>query len=200
MAQVIDHSAAGSGRGCPSGHKSGTTTGHERFTSGDLSEAAYQNLLRSARSRLRRYPSDDLDPVSLVSECWLKLRERWPRPPRRGNDDRYQATASLAMQQILIDYQRRRSASKRGAGALHLSLNEQLIGGCEAEHREMRLDLHRAVGTLRSSSPRQARVLLLRVVVGLTNDEAARRLGRSLRSTERDWAQARRQVTRLMHA
>jgi RNA polymerase sigma factor (TIGR02999 family) len=165
-----------------------------------LSGEAYEKLLRSARSRLRHFPSGELDAVSLVSECWLKLRERWPQPPQRGDDDRYQATASVAMQQILIDYQRRRTAAKRGAGATHLSLNEQVTGYCETEARELSLDLHRAVGKLKATSPRQARVLLLRVVGGLTNDETARRLGRSLRSTERDWARARRRVSRLIHA
>jgi DNA-directed RNA polymerase specialized sigma24 family protein len=121
-------------------------------------------------------------------------------PPNGGDDDRYQATASLAMQQILIDSQRRRTTAKRGSGVAVLPLDEQITGYCETEARETRLDLHRAVGKLRATSPRQARVLLLRVVGGLTNDETARRLGRSLRSTERDWAQARRQVSRLIHA
>lgn len=167
---------------------------------GDLSREAYRKLLRSARCRLRRFPGSDLDAVSLVSECWLKLHERWPEPPGRGDDERYQATASLAMQQILIDHQRWVTAVKRGAGASHLSLDEQLTGCCETQARELGLDLHRAVGNLAATSPRLARVLRLRVADGLTNRETARRLGRSLRSTERDWAQARRQVTALIHA
>jgi len=179
------------------GHRNARDAG---MTPGGLSSAAYGKLLRSAQYRLARFPGTGMDAVGLVSECWMKLHQHWPEPPARGDDAQYQATASVAMQQILIDRQRRHTAEKRGSGATHLTLNEQTMAPAGADEKDLGIDLQRAVRDLSAASPRLARVLMLRVFGGFTNGETAQRTGRSLRSTERDWALARRHMTEFLLA
>ena len=75
----------------------------------------YQELHRAAHHQLAaRRPGDTLNTTALVHEAYLKL----VGSTRAEFQDRqhFMAVAARAMRQILVDYARRGSAGKRGAG------------------------------------------------------------------------------------
>ena len=155
----------------------------------------YYDMLRSARQRLTLFPNETMTPEELVSEAWLKL---YPSVTTKCVDsaDRFQATASLAMKQILIDRYRASQTAKRGAGARHLPL-EEAHAGCPSKNGN-RVDINFALERLQDSRPNLLQVVLLRALGGMTCQETARICQRSLRSTERDWRNGRNLLQRWL--
>lgn len=147
----------------------------------------YQDLRRIARNHLRRHQAGiTLDTTAVVHEAYLKLasgRGVW--------DDRahFFALASTAMRQLLVDHARRRHADKRGGGAVHVTLSH--ADGVSTEPALDVLALNDALTALAAIDPLLERVVECRFFAGLSVDECALALDRSVRSVERDWARAR---------
>lgn len=131
--------------------------------------------------------SEVIDTTGLVHECYL----RFLNSGELAVNDRahFFNLAARVMRQLLCDYARERLAAKRGGGAPHLELRESdAAERAEAEHC---LAVDQALQRLAELHPRQARVVECRFFAGLTEEETAEAMDRSLRSVQRDWKTAR---------
>lgn len=149
--------------------------------SGRLLERIYADLRQIARARLRHERADTLETTALVHEAWLAMA----RQEQASFDNRrhYFAYAAKAMRHILVDRARQRGAAKR-----------QVPQGETSGARDGALDLaaiDQALGRLGALSARLARVVELRLFVGLSSGEIAAVLGLTERTVERDWLKAR---------
>ncbi|WP_295361930.1 ECF-type sigma factor [Arenimonas sp.] len=148
----------------------------------------YAQLRSLARRHIARWgPGVTASPTTIVHEAYLRLSGHgggyW--------DDRahFLAVASRAMRQLLVDKARRRTAGKRGGGALHLV--ELEVAGDEPVAPDTLLSVEDALCALEQHDASLARVVECRFYAGLSVAETALALGRSQRSIERDWTRAR---------
>lgn len=142
------------------------------------------DLRRLARRSLRRERNHHtLQPTALVNEAWLRLEaEHGMRWRDRGH---FFAVAAQLMRFILVDYARRRLASKRGGDLCRVPLSEALE---LADHRAGDLvQIDEALSRLERVDARKARVATLRLFAGASVEETAQSLGVSGVTVMRDW-------------
>ena len=124
-----------------------------------------------------------LQPTALVHEAFLKLLQL--DRIRLQDRQHFFALAATAIRRLAVSHARRHRAQKRGGGREPVTLDEAAIGTAAAPASF--LDLHDALGELRSIHARPARVIELRYFTGLSLDEIAEVTGYSRRTVCRDW-------------
>jgi RNA polymerase sigma factor (TIGR02999 family) len=147
----------------------------------------YADLEVIARAHLRG-GANSLEPRGLVHELYLKLARSSIDARDRKH---FFAAAALAMRQILIDRARRRHADKRGGHALRVTLSMATNQSSEADL----VAINDALRRLEELSPRQARVVEMRCLLGLSVAETASALEVSERTVRGDWRVARAWLT-----
>lgn len=153
-----------------------------------LFPAVYDELRELARRLFRRQqPDHTLQPTALVHEAYLRLVDQ-SRDAVEGRTHFFNV-AALAMRQILADHARRRRAAKRGGEWARVSLGHVKAGGTRVEIDLIALD--DALTRLARLDERQARIVELRFLAGLTTKETASVIGVSRRTVELDWRMAR---------
>ena len=175
------------------------TTPEDRRAVDALFSRTYEELRRLAAAIRRDDARATINPTALVNEAWLKLSAA---PPADSLSPlHFKRVAARAMRQVLVEAARRRSADKRGGGALALSLS--LAGDSPASDHDPAaaplaptradelLALDQALTTLARMSPRQAAVVESRWFGGLEAAETAELLGVSEATVVRDWRAAR---------
>jgi len=154
----------------------------------DLLPQVYAELRRLAASltgKLR--PGQTLQPTALVHEAYLRLvRDHDPGWEGRRH---FFGAAAQAMREILIEQARRKGSAKRGGGAQRVELGEGLAL-IEPPADDL-LALDEAIGQLRAEKPHLAEVVQLRYYAGLTVEETAAAVGRSVSTVAREWRFAR---------
>jgi RNA polymerase sigma-70 factor (ECF subfamily) len=153
-----------------------------------LLDLLYGELRQLAERAMRNERAGHtLQPTALVHEAWLRLIGD------AGTDwdsrSRFLGLAATAMRNVLIDHARRRQTTKRGDDPLRVELDEVLAAYQERATDVLRLD--EALERLAQRDPELARIVELRFFGGLTVEETARVLGRTLRQVERAWVIAR---------
>ena len=137
-----------------------------------------------------------LQPTELVNEAYLRLVAA-DQVPWQGRAHFFGA-AARAMRQILVDWARRRSATKRGGDWQRVTLHPDLV--IEPAALPDLLDLDDCLNRLAELDPRMAQVVELRVFGDLTGRDIAVVLGVSERTVDNEWAVAkkwlRRELTR----
>jgi RNA polymerase sigma factor (TIGR02999 family) len=135
-----------------------------------------------------------LQPTALVHEAYLRLVDQ----TRAGWLDRahFFNIAAKAMRQILVDHARRRRAAKRGGNWGRISLAQ--VGTNSPASEVDVLDLDEALTELAALDERQARIVELRFLAGLTVEETAAVLGISARTVKLRWRQARAWLRRRL--
>lgn len=131
-------------------------------------------------------PGHTLQTTALVGEAYLRLvkqKVRWQ------NREHFFAIAAQLMRRILVDHARAHAYAKRGGGAPEIELNEAMVMAKDRAAEMVALD--DALEKLKAFDARKARVVELRFFGGLTVDEAARVLGVSPNTVDRDWSTAR---------
>lgn len=145
--------------------------------------------LLAERALRRLDQAVSLHPSDLVQESVIKLL----RSAGDSVDSTHlRALAASIVGKTLIDYQRVRMADKRGrreTDNVSITIMNRLIDAGPAQIDV--LALHEAMRKLESASPRAARIVEMRVLGGLTEDEVATVLGVSRPTVSRDWATAR---------
>lgn len=161
---------------------------HPKPVSDDLLTIAYDELRSIAAGVLgRKSDGDTLQPTALVHELYLRLAKR--------NDCQWQdrahflATAAKAMRQILIDHARRKRADKRGGGWRRVTLSKTLDLAPVIDMDLVTLD--DALESLAQLHERQARIVELRFLAGMTIPEVAHVLEVSEKTVKDDWRMAR---------
>lgn len=162
-----------------------------------LMPLVYVELRRLARSRLGSERSDHtLNTTALVHEAYMKLADQ----TRINWQSRAQffALASQAMRRILVDYARRRNASKRGGNNV-ISIRE-----VDSVAAEMKTDdlvaLDEALTRLGAIDARQSQIVECRFFGGLSIEETAKVVGVSTATVKREWAVARAWLYRALNS
>jgi RNA polymerase sigma factor (TIGR02999 family) len=167
-------------------------TPEERKQLDHLFSLTYEELRRVAASVRRGDPSATLNTTALVNEAWLKLAAS----PGFSSMSRlhFKRIAARAMRQLLVEAARRRTADKRGGGALVLSL-EDADGSLATDAQEL-LELNTALDQLARLNPRQALMVEARFFGGFDSAETASMLEISEATLLRDWRMARAWLSR----
>jgi RNA polymerase sigma factor (TIGR02999 family) len=145
--------------------------------------------LRSLAAALtaRLAPGQTLQATALVHEAYLRLvRDRDPGWEGRRH---FFGAAARAMREILIEQARRKDSLKRGGGGRRIELTEGLAF-IEPPADDL-LALDEAIGQLQLEKPHLAEIVLLRYFTGLSVEETAGIVGRSVSTVTREWRFAR---------
>jgi RNA polymerase sigma factor (TIGR02999 family) len=128
-----------------------------------------------------------LQPTALVNEAYLRLADH----AEIMSNDRCQVMglAARIMRNILVDHARTHRAAKRGAGAMQVTLNEDIVATSESLVDVLAVD--DALNRLAALDQRQADILEYHFFAGLTFEEIAQQLSLSTRTVKRDWTMAR---------
>lgn len=155
----------------------------------------YEDLRALARAQLvRERPDHTLQPTALVHEAYLRLvdqnRASW------RNRSQFYCLAARQFRRILVDYARRRGASKRGGDAVRVPL--ELAENLGSKNPPDLLEVSLALEELEGLDPELVQVVELRVYGGMTRDEIAEALGLSPSTVVRRWRVARARLTQLL--
>jgi RNA polymerase sigma factor (TIGR02999 family) len=154
----------------------------------ELLPELYAELRRLAAALTGKLlPGQTLQPTALVHEAYLRLVKN--RDPGWEGRRHFFGAAAQAMREILIEQARRKDCRKRGGGAQRVELSEGLA--LIEPPAEDLLALDEAIEQLRAHKPHLAEVVLLRYYTGLSVEETADVIGRSVSSVTRDWRFAR---------
>ena len=158
-----------------------------------LFPAVYQELQQMAQNQLyHERKGHTINATSLVHEVYFKLIDQ--RNVTWQNRAHFFGIAGQAMRRILINYANSRAAQKRGSGMPNITLAENL--GEDFIKPDELIDLDEALKKLEKINERQSKIIEYWFFVGLTHEEIAEVLKKSLPTVRRDWRLARAWLTR----
>jgi RNA polymerase sigma-70 factor, ECF subfamily len=164
--------------------------GGDREALDELMPLVDGELRRIARSFMRRQPpGHTLQPTALVNEAFIKVFH--DAEPQLADRAHFLALMARVMRQILVDHARAHVAAKRGGHARPAPWDTNIEVASERGGQLKLLDLHRALDALGRENELLARVLEMHYFGGMTADEAALALGRSVHSVRHDIRAAR---------
>jgi RNA polymerase sigma-70 factor, ECF subfamily len=134
-----------------------------------------------------------LQPTALAHEAYIRLATTATVDDRV----RFLALAAVTIRHILVDHARKRSALKRGGGAV-AAMDASLLAASSSGVDV--LDFDQALERLARMGEREAAIVVLRIYGGLTLEEAADAMGISTRTAASDWALARAFLRRELSA
>ena len=158
-----------------------------------LFPAVYRDLEKIAMAQVRGGQS--IEPRGLVHELYIRLTST---PLDARDRKHFYAIAAVAMRQILVDRARKRKAGKRGGQ----HAQRVTITGL-ADNEDKGIDviaIDAALEKLEKLSARQARIVELRCLLGLSVEETAETLGVSERTVAAEWRLARAWLSRELEA
>jgi RNA polymerase sigma-70 factor (ECF subfamily) len=146
----------------------------------ELMELLYGELHRIAVQRLRHErPDHTLQPTALVNEAYVKIFD--PANSQFTDRAHFLAFASRIMRHILVDYARERGAEKRGGHDQRTTIKPGMDVAIQGVDEAVQLlDLDRAIESLAVDSPFPAQVIEMRYFGGMTAEETAEAVGRSV--------------------
>ncbi len=150
----------------------------------------------AARQLANERRGHTLQPTELVHEAYLRLtqqaRVQWKSRMH------FLAIGAQTIRRVIVDYARNRGRAKRGGGMARVTLHEAIA--LSSRRGDDLAALDEALERLAALDPRQARIIQLRFVGGMTVDEVAAATGLSKRTIEGEWTMARswlrRELTR----
>ncbi len=151
----------------------------------------YQELRQLAARRFsKESPGQTLQATALVHEAYLRLV---------GGEDqnwsgRYHffSAAAEAMRRILIENARRKKSLRHGGGRKRIGFDEAILTQEENDtSADDLIALDEALKKLSKKDKNKADLVKLRYFAGLTSDQAAKILGISPSTADRDWSYAR---------
>ena len=154
----------------------------------ELFAAAYQELRRLARARLRdRGRNTVLETTSLVHECYLRFVGAGEL---RAEDRRaFFAYASQVMRSVILNSVRERQAERRGGDVPPLTLSTIKVDLSGDESTVLKV--HEALEVLEQADSRLAQVAQMRYFGGYTEREIAETLNVTEHTVRSDWDRAR---------
>ena len=150
-----------------------------------LVQPELQRLAHRYMSRER--PGHTLQTTALLDDAYLQLADK--THPQWQNRAHFFAIAAQLMRRIMIDHARQRQASKRGGGAIRVTLDE--AAAVTQTRADELLALDEAMEKLATFDRRKAQVVEMRYFGGLTMEEIADVLKIHVNTAKRDWAVAR---------
>jgi RNA polymerase sigma factor (TIGR02999 family) len=163
-------------------------------TAGDrIFTLLYDDFKGKAHLILRSGGRQTLCTTELVNETWLRLRGQFHSVTTRLH---YCNLAARAMRQVLVDRARSRSADKRGAGELPLSLQELDAVAGDNPYEVLLLD--QVMHVLDKVDTSLSQLAQLHLFAGLSIAEIATLQGANERTVFRKWRTARMALLQLM--
>ena len=148
----------------------------------------YPELKRVARRYMgRESPGHTLQTSALINEAYLQLVDQ--QAVKWQDRAHFFRMASRVMRNILIDHARKHGYQKRGAGAIHVALDDVTIAQGSRAAELVALD--DALTALAAVDPRKVELVELRFFGGLTVDETAEVMGLSSITIKREWRSAK---------
>jgi RNA polymerase sigma-70 factor (ECF subfamily) len=129
-----------------------------------------------------------LSPTAVVHEAVIRLLGEGVFDQAADRSFLFTA-AARAMREVLIDHARRRAAGRRGGGRRRVAL-DAVVDYLEEQGLDV-VAVHEALDRLAALDGRQAQVMTLRYLGGMTVAEVAAALGISVTTVEHDWRLAR---------
>jgi RNA polymerase sigma factor (TIGR02999 family) len=152
--------------------------GGDESARGELISVVYQTLHRIAQSQLRKErPDHTLQPTDLVNEAYLKLFGH--SELEFADRAHFFAVVSRAMRRILVDHARARAAARRNEGQVELDTSIEFGAGAGTEPMKL-LDLDLAMEALAKERNSLAELIEMRYFGGMTAEETAEAVGRSV--------------------
>jgi len=105
------------------------------------------------------------------------------------NRAHFYSIASRCMQQILVDYARKKKAEKRGGEKQGITLDEDRLN--IDQHAEEILEVNDLIEKLTQFDARKSKVVVMRFFGGMTIPEISEVLNVTTRTVDRDWAKAK---------
>ncbi|MHC5112394.1 MAG: sigma-70 family RNA polymerase sigma factor [Planctomycetota bacterium] len=166
----------------------------EQVAEGEQSSAArllplvYQELRSLAACVLAgERPNHTLQPTALVHEAYVRIAgsntDQW------ADRNHFYLVAAKVMRHVLTDHARANLAKKRGGDRQKVSINQEIALTSTADLDT--IEFEEALSKLEKLHERQARIVELRFLAGLTVAETAELLGLSRRTIELEWRTAR---------
>lgn len=149
----------------------------------EITPALYDELRRlAARFLSRESNAHTLQPTALLHEAYLRLAQQ--RDQQWTSRAHFFGLAAHLMRLILVDHARSKHRLKRGAGEIHLSLDDALTA---ADSRETSItDLDDALTALAAFDERKAKIIEMRYFGGMNLDETAEALSISVTTLGRE--------------
>lgn len=156
-----------------------------------LLEVVYDDCRRLAASYLKKENAGHtLQPTALAHEVYMRLIEQ-EKVSWKGRTH-FLAIAAQAMRRLLIDHARGRDRLKRGGGWQRVQIDGAHEPGVEPKSTEVDVEkLDSVLKELAELDERQAKVVEMRFLAGMTVEEVSEALGVSKRTVEGDWTMAR---------
>ena len=159
----------------------------------------YGDLRQVADRAFRGQRGDHtLQPTALVNEAYLRLVSAEGQD--YGSRKHFLSVAAMAMRQILADHARRRSAAKRGGQLERVAFDPDSTPDDAVGDGVDLVSLDAALTKLAAVDERQARIVELRFLAGLTYDEIAELVGIGSSTVRLDWEMARAWLQREIEA
>jgi RNA polymerase sigma factor (TIGR02999 family) len=153
----------------------------------ELYPLVYNELEAIARAYTQGAGS--LDPRGLVHELYLRMASTAMEPRDRKH---FFAIAALAMRQILVDRARKKRAAKRGGDPERVPLTGLAASGRLVDL----LVVEDVLARLEAESPRRARIVEMRCLLGMSVAEIAEAIEVSPRTVHAEWQLARAWLVR----
>jgi len=161
----------------------------------ELWSMVYRELRQIAGAYMRNErPDHTLQTTALVNEAWLRIFDG--EPFRWASRKHFFCAMAQTMRRILVDHARKYRAQKRGADWQQVLL--ETVPALQAQRPEQVLALDEALEQLRQLNQRQAQVVEMRFLVGLTAEQTAAMLDISAETVKLDWRFARAWLQRQM--
>jgi len=171
--------------------------GGDRAALNQLIPLIHDELHRLAHIYMVRERADHtLQTTALVNEAYLRLIDANQVPFQ--NRAHFFAISSNLMRRILVDFARSRGYQKRGGNIVKVEFDDVPVAAPSRGADVVALD--DALTSLAEFDVRQAKIVELRFFGGLSEEDAAKVLGVSLRTVQREWAVAKAWLLREMMA
>jgi RNA polymerase sigma factor (TIGR02999 family) len=164
----------------------------------ELMPLVYGELRRIARSFMRhQQPGHTLQPTALVNEAFIKLFT--DRPPLLADRAHFLALMARVMRQVLVDHARGVGARKRGGDEQRVPWDSSIDVFADRDTPPVHmLQLHDALETLARDNRSLAQLVEMHYFGGLTAEEAAGVVGRSVHAVRHDLRLARAWLRRAL--
>jgi RNA polymerase sigma factor (TIGR02999 family) len=171
-----------------------------------LMPVVVDRLRQLARKHLRKYSGHQLgkevQATEIVNDAYLKLRETAPNPERLRKSEDFYALCATTIKNILIDYGRRKSAARRGGGAIGVPIDDTLnlswVKDDRASSIEDIVTFQEVLDRLGEKYKKESQIITLKYFVCLTDDEIALTLNTSVPTVRRGLLFARAWIRREM--
>ena len=170
----------------------------ERSALDELMPLVYGELRRVAQGFMgRQRPGHMLQPTALVNEAFIKLFGS--AQPAVADRAHFFSLMSRIMRQVLVDHARSAAAGKRGGGEGRVpwDTNIEIRSHRGTEHLKV-LDLHRALEALERERPALTAVVEMHYFGGMTAEEVALAVERSVHVVRHELRFARAWLRRAL--